>query len=228
MKKIYPVLEAMQKYNIPLMVHGEVADPDVDIFDRERVFVDRHLSTLVRYFPELRITMEHVSCRESVDFVREAGDSVGATITVHHLMLSRNDLFAGGIRPHQFCMPILKRTEDREAIRKIAVSGHPRFFAGTDSAPHPVPAKERSGGAAGIYTAPVSLESYVEVFEQEGALNHLEAFLSENGARFYGLPLNRERITLKKESWKVPERMPFGGSEVVPFRSGETIPWKIN
>jgi dihydroorotase len=222
-RTLWPVFEAMQRAGMPLLLHGEVTDPAVDIFDREAVFVDRVLSGLVRDFPALRIVMEHVTTREGVDFVAAAGPQVAATITPQHLHLDRNALFAGGLRPHAYCLPVLKRAHHRDAVRRAAVSGSPKFFLGTDSAPHAVGAKESGCGCAGIFNAPFALESYAAVFDEEGALDRLEGFASEHGARFYGLPLNAGTVTLVRGGVQVPERI----AGVVPFHAGEVLGWRV-
>ncbi|HEX8555443.1 MAG TPA: dihydroorotase [Sphingomonas sp.] len=222
-RTVWPVFEAMQRAGMPLLLHGEVTDPAVDIFDREAVFVDRVLSGLVRDFPALRIVMEHVTTREGVDFVAAAGPQVAATITPQHLHLDRNALFAGGLRPHAYCLPVLKRAHHRDAVRRAAVSGSPKFFLGTDSAPHAVGAKESGCGCAGIFNAPFALESYAAVFDEEGALDRLEGFASEHGARFYGLPLNAGTVTLVRGGVQVPERI----AGVVPFHAGEVLGWRV-
>jgi dihydroorotase len=223
----YPVLEAMAREGLPLLVHGEATEPEVDVFDRERVFVERTLAPLVRRFPGLRVVLEHVSTREGVDFVREGPPTLAATVTAHHLLLNRNALFTGGIRPHHYCLPVVKREEDRQALVAAATSGHPRFFLGTDSAPHARSRKESGRGPAGIYTAHAAIELYAEAFEQAGALDRLEAFASLNGPAFYGLEPNAGRITLVRELWTVPESVPFGDGALVPFRAGESVAWRI-
>ncbi len=222
-RNIHPVLDAMQRAGIPLLVHGEVTDPSVDIFDREAVFIDRVLTPLVRDFPALRIVFEHITTAEAADFVRDAAANLAATITPQHLHLNRNAIFAGGIRPHAYCLPVLKREHHRLALRAAATSGLPKFFVGTDSAPHAVDAKESGCGCAGIFNAPYALESYAAVFEAEGALERLEAFASENGALFYGLPLNEGTVTLERTDTLVPDRI----GALVPFHAGETLAWQI-
>lgn len=225
--KCLAAIEAMQEAGLPLLVHGEVTDPETDVFDRERVFIERVLAPLVARFPELKVVLEHVTTREAVEFVKAAGSNVAATITAHHLLINRNALFAGGLNPHHYCLPAPKRESHRQALIAAAMSGNPKFFLGTDSAPHSRHAKESPCGCAGIYTGHAALELYVEVFEQAGALNKLEAFASFFGADFYGLPRNRETITLIKESWQVPEEIPFGDEKLVPFRAGKTLGWRI-
>ena len=225
--KRYPVLEAMQRENLPLLVHAEVTDPDVDIFDRERVFIDRHMVNLVRDFPQLRIVFEHVTTADAVDFVRQSEGRIAATITPQHLLYNRNNMLAGAIRPHFYCLPILKRSTHQEALLQAATSGDPRFFLGTDSAPHPVNAKECACGCAGCYSAHAALELYATAFEQAGALDKLEGFASFFGADFYGLPRNREQITLEKSAWTVPDAYPFGDEQVVPLAAGEQLSWQL-
>jgi len=225
--RAYPAIAAMEREGVVLAVHGEVTDPDVDMFDRERVFVERHLTQLVRDFPALRIVVEHLTTREAVDFVRAAGPNVAATITPQHLLWSRNALFAGGLRPHFYCLPILKREVHRQALVAAATSGNAKFFLGTDSAPHPRHSKEAACCGAGCYSAPLALELYAEAFEAAGALDRLEAFASEFGARFYGLPLNADTVTLQRDAWTVPSHYPFGDDTVVPLRAGETVGWRV-
>lgn len=224
---LYPALEAMQRIGMPLLVHGEVTDPDVDIFDREAVFIDRVLAPLIRDFPALKVVLEHITTAEAVDFVEAAGPNVAATVTPQHLVINRNAIFDGGLRPHFYCLPVAKRERHRLAVRRAATSGSPKFFLGTDSAPHAVERKEAACGCAGIFNAPFALETYAEVFEEEGALDRLEAFASENGPRFYGLPLNEERITLERTAVEVPESLPAAGSRLIPFRAGETLRWRM-
>ncbi|HEX4874285.1 MAG TPA: dihydroorotase [Sphingorhabdus sp.] len=225
---IYGVLERMQAIGMPLLIHGEVTDHDVDIFDREAVFIERTLNKVVRDFPELRIVFEHITTAEAVDFVVAAGPNIGATITPQHLHINRNAMFAGGIRPHAYCLPVAKREKHRLALRKAAVSGNPKFFLGTDSAPHAVSAKESACGCAGIFNAPFAIESYALVFEEEGALEKLEGFASEFGPRFYRLPLNEDQITLIKAPVEVPLSVNANGTPVSPFHAGETIGWKFS
>ncbi|MFN3520248.1 MAG: dihydroorotase [Sphingomonas sp.] len=222
-----PVLERMQAIGMPLLIHGEVTDKDIDIFDREAVFIDRTLRRLVDDFPALKIVMEHITTREAADYVAEAPDTVAATITPQHLLINRNAIFDGGIRPHAYCLPVAKREQHRLAVRKAAVSGSAKFFLGTDSAPHVVAAKETSCGCAGIFNAPYALESYIRVFDEEGALDRFEAFVSENGARFYGLPLNEGTITLERVDQTVPDRIGNDTESVVPFHAGETLGWRV-
>ena len=225
--KCHRALEAMEKHGLPLLVHGEVADPDVDVFDRERVFIERVLVPLVQRFAGLKLVMEHITTREACEFVAAAPPRVAATITAHHLLLSRNALFSGGIRPHHFCLPVVKREIHRLALVKAAVSGNAKFFLGTDSAPHARHTKETDCGCAGIYTAHAAIELYAEVFAAAGELNRLEGFASVHGAKFYGLPLNGETITLVDEPYPVASDMPFGADRLVPFRAGESIGWRL-
>jgi dihydroorotase len=227
LERAYPALAAMEREGVVLAVHGEVTDPDVDMFDRERVFVERHLARLVRDFPALRIVLEHVTTREAVEFVRAAPATVAATITPQHLTWSRNALLAGGLRPHFYCLPILKREEHRRALVDAATSGEARFFLGTDSAPHPRHAKEAACCGAGCYSAPLALPLYAEAFEAAGALDRLAAFASEHGPRFYGLAPNTDTVTLVRESWTVPRELRFGDATVVPLRAGETMRWRV-
>jgi dihydroorotase len=217
----------MQAIGMPLLIHGEVTDKDIDIFDREAVFIDRTLRRLVADFPALKIVMEHITTREAADYVAEAPDTVAATITPQHLLINRNAIFDGGIRPHAYCLPVAKREQHRLAVRKAAVSGSAKFFLGTDSAPHVVAAKETSCGCAGIFNAPYALESYIRVFDEEGALDRFEAFVSENGARFYGLPLNEGTITLERVDQTVPDQIGNDTESVVPFHAGETLGWRV-
>jgi dihydroorotase len=226
-RNIAPVLERMEKIGMVLCVHGEVSDPDVDVFDREAVFIDRILQPIVRDFPELKIVLEHITTEEAAQFVESAGPTVGATVTPQHLVFNRNALFAGGLRPHAYCLPVAKREKHRLAVRKAATSGSPKFFLGTDSAPHARHAKESACGCAGIFNAPFALESYAAVFGQENALDRLEAFASLNGARFYGLPLNEGSVTLERAEVRVPERIDTHGIELVPFHAGETLRWRL-
>ncbi len=224
---LYPVLEAMAERHMLLLIHGEVTDESVDIFDREAVFIERHLAPLVRRLPGLRIVLEHITTAEAVDFVADAPPTVAATITPHHLLLNRNALLAGGIRPHHYCLPVLKRERHRQALLRAATSGNPRFFAGTDSAPHERQRKETACGCAGIYSAHAAIELYAEAFAAAGALERLEAFCSFHGADFYGLPRNEETITLMKQAWQVPESYPFAEGGLVPLRAGEEIAWRV-
>jgi dihydroorotase len=221
------VLSAMEKHGVPLLVHAEVTDAEVDVFDREKVFIDRHMIPLTRDFPALKVVFEHITTRDAAQFVAEAPVTIGATITAHHLLMNRNALFSGGIRPHHYCLPVLKREEHRQALVAAAISGSPKFFLGTDSAPHAKSAKEAACGCAGMYTAHAAIELYAEAFEAVGALDKLEAFASFNGADFYGLPRNTEQITLLRAPWQVPETMPFGDDVLVPLRAGQSIAWKL-
>ncbi len=225
--QVRPVLQRMAEIGMPLLVHGEITDPKVDVFDREAVFIDRVLDPLRRQLPELRIVLEHITTEEAVQYVASAGANLTATITAHHLVINRNAIFAGGIRPHLYCLPIAKREKHRLALRRAAVSGDPHFFLGTDSAPHAAPTKETACGCAGIFTAPCALEIYAEVFEEEGALDRFEAFASLNGPQFYRLPPNEIRVTLECEPFPIPERIGADESAVVPFRAGETLRWRL-
>ena len=220
-------LDAMQECGLALMVHGETVEEGIDVFDRERVFIERTLAPLVDRFPALKVVLEHVTTADGVEFVRGARDGVAATITAHHLLLNRNAIFEGGLRPHHYCLPVLKRERHRAALTAAAGSGEARFFLGTDSAPHSRHAKEAACGCAGLYTAHAAIELYAEAFERAGALDALEAFASRNGPAFYGLEPNRETITLRKESWPVPGEMPMGGDVLVPFRAGGRVAWRI-
>lgn len=226
-KNIYAALEAMQRIGMPLLLHGEVTDKHVDIFDREAVFIERILSKLIADFPALKIVLEHITTEEAANFVAEGSATLAATITPHHLDYNRNAMFEGGIRPHFYCLPVAKREHHRLALRKAATSGSPKFFLGTDSAPHAVHTKEAACGCAGVFCAPHALESYAKVFDEEGAMDRLEAFASENGPRFYGLPLNEERITLTREAQSVPARITAGGTEIVPFHAGGSLGWRV-
>ena len=224
-RTIYPVLDTMQELGMPLLVHGEVTDPAIDIFDREAVFIEQVLLPTLRDFPALRVVFEHITTREAAEFVAGAGETIAATVTPHHLAINRNAMFAGGLRPHAYCLPVAKREVHRLALRKAVTSGHPRFFLGTDTAPHLVQAKESACGCAGIFNAPHALESYAAVFAEEGALDRFEAFAAENGPRFYGLPLNDGRIALERMDTLVPARLPVGDGEIVPWQAGESIAW---
>ncbi|KGJ91614.1 dihydroorotase [Thalassotalea sp. ND16A] len=224
---IYPVLEAMQAEDMPLLLHGEVTDNDIDIFDREKAYIDRILTPVVNDFPNLRIVLEHITTKDAVDFVNSASDNVAATITAHHLLFNRNHMLVGGIKPHYYCLPVLKRNTHQQALVSAATSGSNKFFLGTDSAPHIKSAKEAACGCAGSYTAHAAIELYAEVFEQENALDKLEGFASFNGPDFYKLPRHNDTITLVKESWDVPATMPFGSDVVVPIRAGEQMLWQV-
>jgi len=225
--KCFEVLETMQQHDLPLLVHPETTDPAVDTFDREAVFIDRVLAPVIRRFPNLRVVLEHVTTQQGVQFVQDASSRVAATITAHHCLLNRVALFEGGLRPHHYCLPILKREEHRAALAQAATSGHPRFFLGSDSAPHSRTAKEAACGCAGIYTAHAAIELYAEVFDRVGALDKLEAFSSFHGADFYGLPRNKTKITLERTPWNVPESFSFGTDTIVPFRAGGPVNFQM-
>ncbi len=225
--KVSEVLAAMETIGLPLLVHGEVTDVEVDVFDREHVFIERVLRPLVAQYPKLHLVLEHITTQQAADFVAAAGSTIGATITPHHLLLNRNALFQGGVRPHHYCLPVLKRERHRRALVDAATSGNPKFFLGTDSAPHAKLSKETACGCAGVYTANTAIELYAEIFERGGALDKLEGFASLFGADFYGLPRNDSKLTLTKTSVSVPETLPFGNQELVPFRAGEEITWSI-
>jgi dihydroorotase len=227
LSRCFHALEKMQEVGLPLLVHGESTDPAIDVFDREQVFIEEVLGPTVERFSGLKVVLEHITTREAAQYVEVTGPNVAATITAHHLLMNRNALFLGGMRPHHYCLPVLKRETHREALVEAAISANPKFFLGTDSAPHPRGAKEAACGCAGIYTAHAAIELYAAAFEEAGALDRLEGFASVFGAQFYGLPLNRETITLAREEWRVAERLPFGGEELVPLRAGETVPWKL-
>jgi len=222
-RNIYPVLERMERIGMVLCVHGEVTDPDVDVFDREAVFIDRVLKAVVRDFPALKIVFEHITTAEAAAFVEESGENIAATVTPQHLIINRNAIFTGGLRPHAYCLPVAKREHHRLAVRKAATSGSAKFFLGTDSAPHARSAKESACACAGIFNAPYALESYIQVFEEEGALDKFEAFASLNGPRFYGLPVNEETITLERMDQPVPKEI----DGLVPFHAGETLRWRF-
>ncbi len=224
---IMPVLEQMEKIGMPLLIHGEVTDADVDVFDREAVFIERTLSKLVTQLPGLKVVFEHITTADAVDFVNEAGPHVGATITPQHLHINRNAMFEGGIRPHAYCLPVAKREQHRLALRKAATSGSAKYFLGTDSAPHEIHAKESACGCAGIFNAPYALESYATVFDEEGALDKLEGFASEHGPNFYGLPLNEGTVTLQRSTTIVPENIEAGGATIVPFHAGQELQWRL-
>lgn len=224
---IMPALERMAQIGMPLLIHGEVTDHEVDIFDREAVFIERTLSGLVRDLPELKIVFEHITTADAAAFVDASGPNVAATITPQHLHINRNAMFAGGIRPHAYCLPVAKREVHRLALRKAATSGSPKYFLGTDSAPHAKSAKESACGCAGIFNAPYALESYAAIFDEEGALDRFEAFASENGPRFYGLPLNEGKVTLERSVVPVPETVDANGTPIVPFHAGEEIGWRF-
>ncbi|MCB2089719.1 MAG: dihydroorotase [Sphingomonadaceae bacterium] len=225
--RLYPVLERMAEIGMPLLVHGEVTSPEIDVFDREAVFIERVLAPLVQQIPSLKLVFEHITTAQAVAFVDEAGDNVAATITPQHLLINRNAIFAGGLRPHAYCLPVAKREQHRLALRKAATSGSAKYFLGTDTAPHARERKEMDCGCAGIFNAPYALESYATVFEEEGALDKLEAFASENGPRFYGLPLNEGSVTLERRKVDVPASIATEAAELVPFHAGETIGWRF-
>ena len=222
-----PVFDAMQRHGLVLQVHGEVTDPAIDVFDREKAFIDQRLAAIHRDFPELRIVFEHITTSDAIEFVRDASDRVAATITAHHLIINRNALFQGGIRPHHYCLPVAKRERHRKALVEAAASGNSKFFCGTDSAPHSRNAKESACGCAGIYSAYSAVELYAEAFEQDAELTHFEAFMSQSGPAFYGLPVNEERIVLERRDWQLPETLPYPDSPLIPFRAGETLRWKL-
>jgi len=227
-ERIFPALEAMEETGMVLQVHGEVTDPDVDVFDREKVFIDRILRKVTERFSKLKVVFEHVTTREAVQFVTSARPDIAATITPQHLLLNRNAIFQGGIRPHNYCLPVLKREHDRQALIDAATSDDPRFFLGTDSAPHARHTKETSCGCAGIFSAHAAIELYAEAFDRAQRLDRLQAFASERGADFYGLPRNQQKITLVREGWTPPSSYPFAETDIVPFRAGETIEWRIS
>ncbi|MDZ4075895.1 MAG: dihydroorotase [Hylemonella sp.] len=226
-RKTYKTLEAMQRAGLLLLVHGEVTSPDIDLFDREAVFIDQQMIPLRRDFPELKVVFEHITTKEAAQYVAEAGPFTAATLTAHHLLYNRNAIFTGGVRPHYYCLPVLKRETHRLALLAAATSGNDRFFLGTDSAPHPAHLKEHATGCAGCYTAHAAIEMYAEAFDSVGGLDKLEAFASFNGPAFYGLPRNTGTITLQRESWTPPESFAFGEAELKPLRSGEALPWKL-
>tara|TARA_R110001606_G_scaffold74778_7_gene173310 strand:- start:26605 stop:27693 length:1089 start_codon:yes stop_codon:yes gene_type:complete len=225
--RILHLYEAMEKYDVPLLVHGEVTEPEIDIFDRERVFIDRYLNDIRERFPALRIVFEHVTTGEAVDFVREAGELTAATVTPQHLLMNRNDLLVGGVRPHNYCLPVLKRRTHQQAIQKAVLEGHPAFFLGTDSAPHARDQKEAACGCAGCYSARAALPLYASFLDRFGALDKLQGFASEFGAAFYRLPANPDTITLLRQPWQVPQRLSAAGEELVPFMAGEQLPWAL-
>lgn len=225
---IYPLFEAMERHDVPLLVHGEVIDPEVDIFDREKAFLDRHLTPITERFPALRVVVEHTTTRDAVQFVEDGSDKIAATITPQHLMYNRNALLAGGIRPHHYCLPVLKRESHRLALVQAATGGNPKFFLGTDSAPHSQSKKESACGCAGCYSAHAALELYAEVFEDANALDRLDDFASAHGASFYGLPRNAQSVILEKTEWVVPETYSFGEDRLVPLRAGHTMKWRLS
>jgi dihydroorotase len=224
---LHPTLEAMERIGMPLLVHGEVTDPGVDIFDREAVYIARVLEPTLRRFPGLKVVLEHITTEDAAAFVESAGPDIAATVTPHHLVINRNAMFDGGLRPHAYCLPVAKRERHRLAVRRAATSGSPKFFLGTDSAPHAVERKEAACGCAGIFNAPFALETYATVFDEKGALDHFEAFASESGPRFYGLPLNEGRVVLERVETEVPETLPAAGGRIVPFMAGKTLPWRF-
>jgi dihydroorotase len=226
-RKTYKTLEAMQRAGLLLLVHGEVTSPDIDLFDREAVFIDEQLIPLRRDFPELKIVMEHITTKEAAQYVAQAGEHTAATLTAHHLLFNRNAIFTGGIRPHYYCLPVLKRETHRQALLSAATSGSDRFFLGTDSAPHPAHLKEHAMGCAGCYTAHAAIEMYAEAFDSVNALHQLEGFASFHGPAFYGLPRNAGTITLKRESWTTPDSFRFGQADLKPLRGGEALPWRL-
>ena len=226
--RCFRALERMAEVDLPLLVHGEVTDPAIDVFDRESAFIEEVLGPLIARFPNLKVVLEHITTREATQFVEVTGPNIAATITVHHLLMNRNSLFLGGVRPHHYCLPVLKREEHREALVEAATSGNPKFFLGTDSAPHARSAKEAACGCAGMYTAHGAIELYAAAFEEAGKLDKLEGFASRFGPQFYGLQPNRDRITLVRSAWQMPASLPFGpGEELIPLRAGEMIPWKL-
>ena len=227
-KNIYPVLEVMSRIGMPFLVHGEVTHQDVDIFDREAVFIDDVLGQVIQDFPDLKVVFEHITTAEAAEFVTASGPNVAATITPHHLEFNRNAIFQGGIRPHYYCLPIAKREKHRLALRKAATSGSPKFFLGTDTAPHTIEAKQSACGCAGLFNAPFALEAYAKVFDEENALDKLEGFASEFGPRFYGLPLNEGTVTLTRKEVSVPETLDVMDTQIVPFHSGATLPWTFS
>ncbi|MBE9540114.1 MAG: dihydroorotase [Proteobacteria bacterium] len=227
LQSLYPTLAAMEEHGVPLLIHGEVTDHNIDIFDREKAFIDRHLVPIVEKFPKLKVVLEHITTQDAVDFVSAAPATIVATITAHHLLFNRNDMLVGGIRPHYYCLPVLKRNTHQNALRDAAISANPKFFLGTDSAPHTTANKENSCGCAGIYTGHAAIELYAEVFEQLGALDRLERFAAHFGADFYGLPRNTDTITLEKQAWTVPSQLPLGEEFLTPLRAGEEIAWRV-
>ena len=226
-RRIYPVLESLQKHDMPLLVHGEVTDAAIDVFDREQVFIERHLSAIVRDFPALKIVLEHITTADAVTFVTDTPSTVAATITAHHLLYNRNHMLAGNIRPHYYCLPILKRADHQRALISAATSGNSKFFLGTDSAPHTRSKKEAACGCAGSYTAYAAIELYAEVFDRADALHRLEAFASFYGADFYGLPRNTDHIVLRRQHWQAPAQLPLGDDVLIPLRAGELIEWQV-
>lgn len=226
-RNIYPLLEVMEACDLPLLIHGESNDPRADVFDREAIFIDLELTSMIRRFPKLRVVLEHISTKAAVDFITETSGQVVATITAHHLLLNRNHLLDDGIRPHYYCKPILKRKQDQESLIQAAISGNPKFFLGTDSAPHSIANKESACGCAGVYTAHAAIELYAEIFEKNNALDKLENFSSVLGATFYKLPVNTHKIKLQKRAWTVPATLDFGPEKLVPFYANETLQWQV-
>lgn len=227
MTQLGPVFDHMQRHQVPLQIHGEVTDPDVDIFDREAVFIDQILQPLLKNFPELQVVIEHISTKDAIQFIQSCGENVAATITAHHLLMNRNDLLVGGIKPHHYCLPILKAAEHQLALQQAALSGHPKFFFGSDSAPHARDQKEAACGCAGVYTAHASLELLAGFFEAHNALDKLNGFVSEFGAKFYGLPVNSAKLQLVKSSWTVPDHYPYGQDSLIPLYAGQQLTWKL-
>lgn len=227
LEKCYKTIAAMQAHGMPLLVHAEVTDGNVDVFDREKVFIERHMRPLMQQFPTLKVVFEHITTQDAVQFVQSQPSNVAATITAHHLLMNRNAMFTGGIRPHHYCLPVLKREEHRLALVQAAISGSPKFFLGTDSAPHAKSAKEASCGCAGMYTAHAAIELYAEVFDEMHALDKFEGFASVFGANFYGLPVNQDTITLQKQAWQVPDTIPYDNDVLVPLRAGQTVQWQL-
>ena len=225
--RCFATLEKMAELGVPLLVHGEVTDPVVDVFDREKAFIEEVLGPLVERFPTLKVVLEHITTRDAVHYVEVTGPNIAATITAHHLLLNRNALFLGGIRPHHYCLPVLKREQHRDALVDAAISGNPKFFLGSDSAPHARHTKENDRGCAGIYTAHAAIELYATAFEEAGALERLEGFASLHGPKFYGLPPNQDKIRLERKDWVVPAVLGFGEHELVPLRAGESLPWSL-
>ncbi len=227
LEALYPVLAAMEEADLPLLVHGEVTEADIDIFDREKVFIERHLTPITQRFPALRVVLEHITTGDAVQFVSAAPDTVAATITVHHLLFNRNDMLVGGIRPHYYCLPVLKRNSHQQALQAAAISGNRKFFLGTDSAPHSTASKETACGCAGVYSAHAALELYAEVFEQLQALDKLEGFAAHFGADFYRLPRNSDTVTLRKQNWDIPAQLPLGNTSLTPLRAAQAVAWQV-
>jgi dihydroorotase len=225
--RLYDTLAAMEEADLPLLIHGEVTDHDIDIFDREKIFIERHLVPICERFPGLRVVLEHITTRDAVEFVQGSSARVAATITAHHLMFNRNDMLVGGIRPHLYCLPVLKRNVHQQVLREAAVSGNSKFFLGTDSAPHTTASKETACGCAGVYTAHAALELYAQVFEELGALDRLQDFASHFGPDFYGLPRNRDTVTLRREAWTVPDSLPLGREALTPLFAGDAVTWRV-